>query len=198
MCERASSHRAREVRDSHQRRRARTRRLRRTHRTISSVPRACQHPGQNSYTKVQGVQTHKASPRRDLCCEHEGREERKPQVLQTLNGCFICFNTIAKEYVKKVVHTRDKAETCAVQRHTYRRKVRVVENETERTLSFAKVFGKCTCWRNLYARFKKQFHKQSGNLFQTRSPWTSTRKETSKRTLRRAQHVVLVLQISQT
>ena len=55
VCERASSHRAREVRDCHQRRRARSRRLRRTRRTMSSVPRACQHPRQNSYTQVQSI-----------------------------------------------------------------------------------------------------------------------------------------------
>ena len=97
-------------RNSHQRRKARTRRLRPTRRSTSSLLHAFQRLGQLLEDKVHGVQTLEASPRCGLR-------------YQTLNGCVICFDTIPKENVKNII-IRDKQKPTqgfTVQWHSYRR-----------------------------------------------------------------------------
>ena len=43
----------------------------------------------------------------------EGAQTENFEFYRTLNGCAICFNLIPKEYIKKVIHVRDKAEIYA-------------------------------------------------------------------------------------
>ena len=56
----------------------------------------------------------------------EGAEREEFKFNQTLSGSVICFNTIPWEYIKKVMHIRDKADTprFAAQWRTYRQKER--------------------------------------------------------------------------
>ena len=41
----------------------------------------------------------------------EGAQKENFNFCQILNGCVICFNTISKAYIQKVIHIRDKTET---------------------------------------------------------------------------------------
>ena len=43
----------------------------------------------------------------------QGAQKENFEFFHTLQGCVICFNTISKEYIKKVIHNMDKAETYA-------------------------------------------------------------------------------------
>ena len=40
----------------------------------------------------------------------EGAQKKNLKFDQTLNGSVICFDTIHLEYIKKAIHTRDRAE----------------------------------------------------------------------------------------
>ena len=39
----------------------------------------------------------------------EGAWKKNLKFFKTLNGCALCFDTIPKEYIKKVIHIRDRA-----------------------------------------------------------------------------------------
>ena len=43
----------------------------------------------------------------------EGAQQTDFKFYQTINGCVSCLNTIPKEYIKKVIHIREKADTYA-------------------------------------------------------------------------------------
>ena len=52
-------------------------------------------------------------PHHDVVCavDMEGAQKENFEFHKTLAGCVICFNTIPKECIKKVIHFREKAGT---------------------------------------------------------------------------------------
>ena len=69
---------------------------------------ACQRHDNHPDNEVQVLQTCQASRRRYLRC---GTARSRRTSSSTVQACVVCFNPIAKEYIKQVIHLTVKAET---------------------------------------------------------------------------------------
>ena len=76
----------------------------------------------------------------------EGAQKHNLKVYQPLNGCVICLDTIPKEYIKKVIRIRDRADTKARICGSVAHEPPVTTSWWSQTMSIshAKVIGKDT------------------------------------------------------
>ena len=58
-----------------------------------------------------GWQTFKSHHAAICVVDMEGAQKKNLKFYQTLNGCVVCFDTIPREHIKKVIYIRDRADT---------------------------------------------------------------------------------------
>ena len=121
---------------------------------------ARQHLGPNTRTRSTRLTNTSSSPRRDYVVDVEGAQKNNLK-FQTLNGCVVCFDKIPKEYIKKVIHIRDRADTEARIRGSVahipsKGKSVTTSWRQTRSTSYAKVIGEDSVLEKLYARHQKK------------------------------------------
>ena len=87
------------------------------------------------------------------------------------NGCVTCFNTISKEYIKRVVNINDKNRD--VSQDSGRSSTRTVKKGRH----LQRLSEKISCYRKRYAQSNNNFHEQGGNLLRTKWSWPPEQKE---------------------